>query len=321
MTAPIPTAPGEPRRLGSAYVLISLIGTGAQGEVWLGHRVNDAATSLAVKLLRADLLQDPGVIERFGMHFIQRCSEENQASVADVVRAYWVADILLDGEERFRAVQALDNRLPAEAQMRLCADIAELIGHVAGQLLRSKRPFDNIGSLISHYRAPTTEFMQQLPERIQAEEHPSIAERETWLGSYNVLSQQDVAMLARLPFAANVLAVVDLAAKIGKPIATVAKAYFMLSEKLNMSWIYRAIAKLPSDNQWQSQAGLAMYEDATNIHLEFTRDFLQAGSNSRAAAKIAAARSQIADMQHYKPVDLSMLSALVRNLSKIVAAN
>ena len=65
MTAPIPTAPGEPRRLGSAYVLISLIGTGAQGEVWLGHRVNDAATDLAVKLLRADLLQDPGVIERF----------------------------------------------------------------------------------------------------------------------------------------------------------------------------------------------------------------------------------------------------------------
>lgn len=261
------------------------------------------------------------VINRMGMHFIQRCSEENQASVADVVRAYWVADILLDGEERFRAVQALDNRLPAEAQMRLCADIADLIGHVAGQLLRSKRPFDNIGSLISHYRAPTTEFMQQLPERIQAEEHPSIAERETWLGSYNVLSQQDVAMFARLPFAANVLAVVDLAAKIGKPIATVAKAYFMLSEKLNMSWIYRAIAKLPSDNQWQSQAGLAMYEDATNIHLEFTRDFLQAGSNSRAAAKIAAARSQIADMQHYEPADLSMLSALVRNLSKIVAAD
>ena len=65
MTAPIPTAPGEPRRLGSAYVLISLIGTGAQGEVWLGHRVDDAATSLAVKLLRADLLQDPGVVERF----------------------------------------------------------------------------------------------------------------------------------------------------------------------------------------------------------------------------------------------------------------
>jgi len=65
MTVPTQTPSGEPRRLGSAYVLTSLIGTGAQGEVWLGNRVSDPASSLAVKLLRADLLQDPGVIERF----------------------------------------------------------------------------------------------------------------------------------------------------------------------------------------------------------------------------------------------------------------
>ena len=57
MTAPSPTSPGEPRRLGSAYVLTSLIGTGAQGEVWLGRRVDGPAINLAVKLLRADLLQ------------------------------------------------------------------------------------------------------------------------------------------------------------------------------------------------------------------------------------------------------------------------
>ncbi|WP_225748433.1 NAD-glutamate dehydrogenase [Eikenella sp. Marseille-P7795] len=257
------------------------------------------------------------IINRMGPHFIQRCSEENQASVANVVRAYWLADILLDGEARFQAIQAFDNRLPAEAQMRLIADVAELISHVAGQLLRNRRPFGNLGSLITQYRAQTVEFMQQLPARIQAEEHPSIAEREARLSGYGVLSAQETAELARLPFAANVLAVVDLAADLGKPVETVAKAYFMLSERLNMSWIYRAIAKLPRGNQWQGQACLAIYEDATQIHLDLTRDFLQAGSNGHAAAKIAAARSQIADMQQYEPADLSMLAALVRNLSKI----
>ncbi len=258
------------------------------------------------------------IINRMGPHFIQRCSEENQASVADVVRAYWVADLLVDGEARFQAIQAFDNRLPAEAQMRLAADVADLINHVAGQLLRSKRPFGNIGNLITQYRAQTAEFMQQLPARIQAEEHPSIAEREARLSGYGVLSAQEVAELARLPFAANVLAVVDLAASLGKPVETVAKAYFMLSERLNMSWIYRAIAKLPRGNQWQGQACLAIYEDVTHIHLELTRDFLQAGSNGHAAAKIAAARNQIAEMQQYEPADLSMLAALARNLSKIV---
>lgn len=259
------------------------------------------------------------IINRMGPHFIQRCSEENQAGVAEVVRAYWVADLLVDGEARFQAIQAFDNRLTAEAQMSLTADVADLINHVAGQLLRGKRPFGNIGNLITQYRSQTAEFLQQLPARIQAEEHPSIAEREARLDSYGVLSAQEVAELARLPFAANVLAVVDLATSLGKPVETVAKAYFMLSERLNMSWIYRAIAKLPRCNQWQGQACLAIYEDVTRVHLELTRDFLQAGSNGHAAAKIAAARSQIAEMQQYDPADLSMLSALVRNLSKITA--
>ena len=56
---------GEPRRLGSAYVLDARIGAGAQGEVWRGHRVENPGTPLAVKLLRAELLDDGAVVERF----------------------------------------------------------------------------------------------------------------------------------------------------------------------------------------------------------------------------------------------------------------
>ena len=56
---------GEPRRLGSAYVLDARIGAGAQGEVWRGHRTESPGTPLAVKLLRAELLDDGAVVERF----------------------------------------------------------------------------------------------------------------------------------------------------------------------------------------------------------------------------------------------------------------
>ncbi|PHP52680.1 serine/threonine-protein kinase [Actinomyces ruminis] len=53
------------QRLGSAYVLDSRIGAGAQGDVWLAHRSDAPGIPLAVKLLRADLLEDAGVVERF----------------------------------------------------------------------------------------------------------------------------------------------------------------------------------------------------------------------------------------------------------------
>lgn len=257
------------------------------------------------------------VINRMGISFVQRFSEENNASAADVARAYWIADALLDGEARFQALQALDNRLPAKVQMRLMADVARLMNRVARQLLRNKRPFGDIGKIIEHYRQGVADFMQQLPERVRADEHPSVAERESELRGYGVFSEEEAAVLARLPFAENVLSVLDLAEESGKPVATVAKAYFMLSERLNMSWIYRAIASLPRDNIWQNQACLAVREDAQNIHLALARSFLNADNSAQTAENIAAARAQIADMQRYGQTDLAMLSALMRNLARI----
>lgn len=257
------------------------------------------------------------IINRMGISFAQRFSEENQADAGEVARAYWIADALFDGEARFVALQNLDNRLPARVQMSLMADIARLMNRVARQLLRHKRPFGDIASIIAHYQQGVAEFMQQLPERINTQDHPSVAEREAELTGYGVFNAHEAAILARLPFAENALSILDLAADCGKPTATVAKAYFMLSERLNMSWMYRAIAALPRDNIWQNQACLAVREDAQKLHLALTHDFLTASANPQTAENIAAARAQIADMQRHGQPDLAMLSALMRNLARI----
>lgn len=60
------TAPDNnvPRKLGSSYILEALIGSGAQGEVWRGRRV-DSQETLAFKILRADLVENPHVVDRF----------------------------------------------------------------------------------------------------------------------------------------------------------------------------------------------------------------------------------------------------------------
>ncbi|WP_167149454.1 serine/threonine-protein kinase [Actinomyces sp. ZJ308] len=52
------------RHLGSSYIMEARIGAGAQGEVWRGRRT-DAREVLAFKVLRADLVENPDVVERF----------------------------------------------------------------------------------------------------------------------------------------------------------------------------------------------------------------------------------------------------------------
>ena len=51
-----------PLHLGSSYIMETRIGAGAQGEVWRGRRT-DAREVLAFKVLRAELVENPDVVE------------------------------------------------------------------------------------------------------------------------------------------------------------------------------------------------------------------------------------------------------------------
>lgn len=259
------------------------------------------------------------VINRMGISFVQRFSQESEASIAEVVSAYVIADALINGEAQFATLEALDNHIPANTQMRLIADIARLLNRIARQLLTHYRPFSDITAIIRHYQQDVADFIAKLPEHISSQEHPHIAKREDELRQYSALNEPIITFLARLPYIENVLTILDLEAATKKPSDHVAKAYFMLSEKLDMSWLYHAIAALPRNNHWQNQATLAIREDAQRIHLNLTRELLQA--KPQAAHDIAEARKHIQNMQQYGQPDLAMLSALIRDLSKLASTH
>ena len=263
------------------------------------------------------------VVNRMGISFVQRFSTEMDASVADVVRAYWIASELFDGEARFAQIEALDNRMPAREQMQLMAAFARLLNRVARQLLRHKQPFSDIGAFIERYRAPVQQLLQQLPQWVRAEQHPGVQKEEAKLQRFGVFDDADTAFLARLPYAENSIAILDLAQQQQRGLAEVGAAYFALSEKLSMGWLYRAIAALPRHNQWQNQACLAVREDIQTLHLLATEKWLTSDGNAEARAGLESilekAGQQISAMQAYEQTDLAMLSALARSLLRLLA--
>ena len=263
------------------------------------------------------------VVNRMGISFVQRFSSEMEAGVADVVRAYWIASELFDGEARFAQIEALDNRMPAREQMQLMAAFARLLNRVARQLLRHKQPFGSIGAFIGRYRAPVQQLLQQLPQWVPAGQHPGVQKEEARLQSFGVFDDADTAFLARLPYAENSIAILDLAQQQQRSLAEVGEAYFALSEKLSMGWLYRAIAALPRHNQWQNQACLAVREDIQTLHLLATEKWLTSDTNPEARTELESilekANRQINAMQAYEQTDLAMLSALARSLLRLLA--
>lgn len=278
----------------------------------------ELAQSRQEHFLRRDIIASVltnRIVNRMGMSFVQRLSEDMNASEADVVRAYVIADGLFEGENLFAQLEALDNRIDAAWQMALMGAVARLLSRVARILLRDKRPFGDAAALIAHYRDAVIRLQAALPELVPESAHPQVAAQAERLAGVNGLFSTQKAFFARLAFAENIISIKDLSEDSGKDLGEVFTAYYHAAHELKSDWLYHSIARLPRGNRWQTQANLAVREDVETLVENAARRLLH---NER--PDFAAAQTQIQALADYPQPDLAMISALVRQLVRLMAA-
>ena len=261
------------------------------------------------------------VVNRMGISFVQRLSTEMGRSIDDVVRAYWIASGLYQAEQYFVRIESWDNQVNAELQMRLMAALARLISRVARGLLKDHADLSDLATWQNRYGSAVQDLLSQLPELIKADVHPNVTSALETLHAQEAIDDNTAQFFARLPYAENLLNLIDLSEATDQPLAMVAEYYFDVNTKLNSDWLYHTIAALPRDNHWQNQACLAIREDTQNLLLDITKQMLVVEDASGEAVleqKLQLVERQVATMQPYAHIDLAMLSALLRSISKIV---
>ena len=93
----MPASPEPQRRLGSAYILDEVIGSGVQGTVWKGRK-EDSEQPLAFKILRRDLTSEPGVVDAFlrERETLRRITSPNVIEVHDIVAENGTLGLVMD---------------------------------------------------------------------------------------------------------------------------------------------------------------------------------------------------------------------------------
>ncbi|SPT52970.1 Serine/threonine-protein kinase PrkC [Actinomyces bovis] len=153
---------GALRRLGSAYLLLERIGTGAQGEVWRAKHSPEATGTwdpveeetsaphvdeeLAAKILRAEIASQPGVLERFLAEraTLMRVRSRSVVAVRDLVvegGTFAIVMDLVDGGDLRGYLTKVGNLPPSEVA-RIGALIADGLAavHEGGVLHRDIKP-------------------------------------------------------------------------------------------------------------------------------------------------------------------------------------
>lgn len=125
--------PGDPRRI-SGYQLEGRLGAGGMGQVYLG-RAADGRT-VAVKVIRRELVEDPDFVVRFRREIAARMAVSGQHAVP-VVGADpdgdppWLASVYVPAPSLAEAV-ASRGPLPEDEVLRLAAGLAEALKAIHG---------------------------------------------------------------------------------------------------------------------------------------------------------------------------------------------
>ncbi len=133
------------RPLGSRYVLLDQIGGGGMGTVWRA-RARDTGELVAIKLLREELTNDPGIVTRFVQErtVLLRLRHPNIVTVRDFVlegdQIALVMD-LVEGSD-LRGLLGRRGSLPPSEAAGLLAQVADAlaVAHQSGVVHRDLKP-------------------------------------------------------------------------------------------------------------------------------------------------------------------------------------
>ena len=268
-------------------------------------------------------------VNRGGTSFFYRAIEETGADPADVLRAYVVVREVFGLRGAVEAVEALDNKVPTEAQTAVYLEARRLIDRAVRWLVSNRRsPIDVHGEIarikpgIDGPAAAARRRCSGAASGSRCAEHAaSSCER----GLPADLAEQ----ATRLMYGFGLLDVVEVAHATGRTSKEVARVYFVLSERFRIDDLLSKISALPREDRWQTLARMALRYDLYAALAGLTAEVLTATPSGVDAEKrvleweeanatsIARTRNAISEFEG-SGADLAALSVLLRQIRTLV---
>ncbi|MCC5982529.1 MAG: NAD-glutamate dehydrogenase [Oceanicaulis sp.] len=230
------------------------------------------------------------MINMGGPLFVHRAREASGADIAAIARAFAAGRAIFRFDELFSKVNALDNKIPAEAQLRLHEEVMTLLSRQTIWLARRARAEDAgkaspIADLIATYQDGADKLKNWGETIFSGHERAGVAGRLSAL--------KDAGAPAKLALEAATLQpltpatdIVDLAKGAGWPLEAAARLYHACGDRFSFDALRTAASSLSSTLHWDRLAARRLTEDLYASQLAMCEAI--AGYAANAGGKLAA---------------------------------
>ena len=271
------------------------------------------------------------LVNAAGLTLVNRYCDELGYSASNLARAYAAARAIFEIPTYRRQVEALDNQVSAETQIRLLLDGGRLIERATLWLLQNRPLPLDIAATVDRYHAGTRIITGGLNDLVVAPHRQGLDEKAAELDAAGVpeeLCQRAVGLGALL----SALDIIDVSTELQRDLERVAALYFMVGHRFQLYWMREQLGAMTGSRHWQRRAQDGLYWDLYRHQRMLTADILvnsegdddPAGLIDRWQEKESDRNERLtrilAELRETDTPDLAMLTVGVRELQALVSA-
>ncbi len=258
-----------------------------------------------------------------GISFDHRMTEDTGSTVADVLRAFMTARRIVDLDDQWEAIEALDRSVLLDTQIGLFLEARRSAERASGWLLRHRPPMFGIDAVVDEFAGPIATIAAELDRVVTGRVATDIAQRRARHVEAGVPVEL-AARAARWPWMHPGFDIVELAGEQECSIERAMTAYWSMFDAFDLFWLWEGIGALPRSDRWQTQARSALRDDLLAVLASLTRNVLVAAdgspsewiaNNQRSVGKAIAMHTEIRRAESFNLTTLSVALRQLRNLT------
>ena len=268
------------------------------------------------------------MVNRAGITFAFRLSEETGGNAEDVARAYTIAREIYHMDTLWETIESLDNKIPAVEQTSMLLESRRLVERASRWLLRNRPQPLEIASNIEHFRAGLQELEGCIDSLLVSADLRTVKSAAKTLIKEGV-PEATANRIARFTELYSGLDIVEVSMNLGVSVAEVGAVYYRIGDALELHWLRDQIVALPRENRWQALARAALRDDLCAQEAALTADVLRIECDNEAPkARIDAwmkrnrvagtrCRQVLSDLKVGGSSDFAMMSVAMREIRSL----
>jgi glutamate dehydrogenase len=289
-------------------------------------------SKLASHPLRREIITNAVVnsmVNRAGITFAFRATEETGATPEQVTRAFVVCREVFNMVGYLASVEELDNVVSTKTQTALYLEFRRLTDRAVRWFLQNRPSTLDVAAELQRFSTVVAELGPLIPTLLQGAERKRLERRAKELEDLG--APADMALrAASLLDQFSLLDVVEISVETGRESAEVAPVYFATSEQFGIDAMLTRVTKLPRDDRWDALARGALRDDLYAVLQALTKSVLSSTDPGLApmeriaawaeanAESLTRARAALSGIERLESPGISALSVALRTLRGVI---